>query len=586
MNRDESIALLRQGKEAWNAWARGMLARRKELEDELSGKYPQLKEEGVFTQEEPTWLLQPNSRLKDLDANGWNRARAWVKESTAYFAGVLFHDGSRISERNIRDFFAERKKVGISAKVNPNDYHVGEIEDYANHVARNDTVETIDPVFEGFIFPGMVFFSYPAIIEGTRYKALLPDLFEPGYVNDPPAIFACTANFTGAEFREPVFFINCKFLKRDDPAESYFTTISPRSADFSGIKFLGDIYIYMCDFRGQISLVDSKIHRYFYFRRNIVREYSYFDKILTYKSNYVEENEPQIRFDKTIFANEIRFCEARFLADVTFDLCTFELPPRFANPRGMEWYLHQGEEVERYSGSAQFKGEVTFRSILSMRGIIFSDVKFDIPPDFTDANFHEPLVLDADRIDETASLALGRAEWLKLRLDERYRLLRQYAERRKDRKNELEFRARELRAWRRRFMNDRKNTYYPGAWGVYFISLLYEILSNYGRSFLRPAVGWLVSVILYALVYYLASGAQALKEVVLLSLRQGFVVSGFTKTEYYDSLLHKVFMAHEKGQNTLLDLGWGYLLLMSQTAVSLLFLFLFALAIRNHLRMR
>lgn len=48
-------------------------------------------------------------------------------------------------------------------------------------------------------------------------------------------------------------------------------------------------------------------------------------------------------------------------------------------------------------------------------------------------------------------------------------------------------------------------------------------------------------------------------------------------------------MAQEKVEgstNHHLDLGWGYLLLMSQAAVSLLFLFLFVLAIRNHLRMR
>ena len=587
MNRDESIALLRQGKEAWNAWAREMLARRKELEQKLSGKYPELKKDGVFTQEEPTWLLQPNSKLKDLDEDGWQRASAWVKESTAYFAGVLFHDGSRMSERNIRDFFAERKKVGISAKDNPNDYHVGEMEDYANYDTDNDVVEIINPNFEGFIFPGMVFFSYPAIVEGTRYKKLLPDLFEPDYVNDPPAIFACTANFAGTEFREPVFFINCKFLMSDNPAICYLATSHPITVDFTNAKFRNDIYFYLCDFRGQFSFVAAEFFEYFYFRKNVVRQYSEFDFSTFYRGTHVAEGDVQIRFDKTVFDGDIIFTGTVFNTDISFDLCEFNMPAKFSESFEENWYMKYVNVIKINSSRAScVTGNITFRKILSKRGLEFDHVKFDIPPDFTDADFHEPLVLDADRIDETASLALERAEWLKLRLDERYRLLRQYAERRKDRKNELEFRARELRAWRHRFMNDRKNTYYPGAWGVYFISLLYEILSNYGRSFQRPAVGWLASVILYALVYYLASGAQALKEAILLSLRQGFVVSGFTKTEYYDSLLHKVFMPHEKGQNTLLDLGWGYLLLMSQTAMSLLFLFLLALAIRNHLRMR
>lgn len=173
-------------------------------------------------------------------------------------------------------------------------------------------------------------------------------------------------------------------------------------------------------------------------------------------------------------------------------------------------------DIER---PTHFKKDVKFTIVYSSMRIIFYHVKFDIPPDFTNANSHEPLVLDADRIDETAGLALRRAEWLKLRLDERYRLLRQHAERRKDRKNELEFRARELRAWRRRFMNDRKNTYYPGAWRVYFILLLYEVLSNYGRSFLRPIIGWLVSLIVFSLLYSQQSGWLAWKEAVLLSLR-------------------------------------------------------------------
>ena len=33
MNREETLALWKQGKEAWNSWAEGMLAQRKKLEE-------------------------------------------------------------------------------------------------------------------------------------------------------------------------------------------------------------------------------------------------------------------------------------------------------------------------------------------------------------------------------------------------------------------------------------------------------------------------------------------------------------------------------------------------------------------------
>ena len=380
-----------------------------------------------------------------------------------------------------------------------------------------------------------------------------------------------------------------------------------------------------------MQLCNGGVFEYFYFRKNIIRQYSEFDFSIFHQGKHIAEGDIQIRFDKTIFDSDIVFSGTIFHGDVSFELCELNVPAKFSHPFEDNWYAKKLEsshvDIRRL---AYFKGDVKFTRAYSGRGLIFDHVKFDIPPDCTDTDFHEPLVLDADRIDETASLALGRAEWLKLRLDERYRLLRQYAERRKDRKNELEFRARELRAWRRRFRiewanrlhplveaaqacwhhfrkhgragcascleelryawrhfrNAREEANYPGAIGVYVISLLYGGLSNYGRSFMRPIIGWFISLLVFALLYYQKSGWIAWKESALLSLRQGFVVSGFTKTAYYDNLLRKVFMAQEKGPHMPLDLGWGYLLLMSQTAVSFLFLFLFALAIRNHLRMR
>jgi hypothetical protein len=79
MTRDETVALLLQGREAWNAWAEKMLAERKALESAGSWE----------TREDESGILQ----------GGNNETRAWIDASTANFSSCRFlHADNPIDE--------------------------------------------------------------------------------------------------------------------------------------------------------------------------------------------------------------------------------------------------------------------------------------------------------------------------------------------------------------------------------------------------------------------------------------------------------------------------------------------------------
>lgn len=56
MNKDETLALYAQGKDAWNAWAKDMLDRRAEME------------------KAGTWQVRPCEFLSSLKARTWRHA--------------------------------------------------------------------------------------------------------------------------------------------------------------------------------------------------------------------------------------------------------------------------------------------------------------------------------------------------------------------------------------------------------------------------------------------------------------------------------------------------------------------------------
>lgn len=179
MDRERSIALWQKGKEAWNTWARRMLARKAEME-----------QAGV-------WQVEKNEETK-----------GWITEATVNFFGLSFiPKGSTSDETEGVDEPALKFPAGI---------------------AKSLSVDGTSIDFTDFIFPWLCVFSAEfrgeVDFSGARFHGL--------------TLFALTrfhgaARFENAEFYEPAVLDSARFyyVSGFSRALDLFTSI------FSGRKF-------------------------------------------------------------------------------------------------------------------------------------------------------------------------------------------------------------------------------------------------------------------------------------------------------------------------------------------------------------
>ena len=157
MDRERSIALWQKGKEAWNTWARRMLARKAEME-----------QAGV-------WQVEKNEETK-----------GWITEATVNFFGLSFiPKGSTSDETEGVDEPALKFPAGI---------------------AKSLSVDGTSIDFTDFIFPWLCVFSAEfrgeVDFSGARFHGL--------------TLFALTrfhgaARFENAEFYEPAVLDSARF---------------------------------------------------------------------------------------------------------------------------------------------------------------------------------------------------------------------------------------------------------------------------------------------------------------------------------------------------------------------------------------
>lgn len=324
MNKDETLALFAQGREAWNAWANEMLARRAELE--AKGQ----------------WAIQ----IKYSSERPENEATAnWCLAATVDFSAHAF---TKLSE------------------------------------------------FTEFIFP---------------YD-----------VNFQNASFENLANFDDTTFNGTVQF---------------------DKATFSGVAWFSKTI----------------------FRRNA-------------------------SFSKTIFNEDAWFSHAEFSGDAQFSGATFKkdawfLPTTF---RECGWFSQA-----RFRGSTQFilvyfERAVSFSAAYGESSFSLDRARFDEVPDFIQAHFSEAPRLDNVVIPE---LPFRWNPFVRSKSDEangaRYRALKRLAIQAHDHKLELDFFASELKAYRGNVLA--------------FFRFLYACFSNFGRSMLRPLLWLLVSGSAFAWAY-------------------------------------------------------------------------------------
>lgn len=262
------------------------------------------------------------------------------------------------------------------------------------------------------------------------------------------AIFDSNATFVGATFKGDAGFGGAMFANDAD----FFGAVFEQHANFYVATFAKDATFNAAMFHGVAGFGDANFEGDMRVRG------------ATFKK--------EAEFFGATFKGETIFKGGKFGADARFDGATYSGGVTFSD--------------------AEFIGRAWFDAIHSERAFSLAEATFHKLPDFIQAHFAEAPRLDDVRL-PTRLVEPGRF-WSSISApgdadaNARYRALRRLAELGKDHPHELQFWAGELRA-SRSLRGRNKNGWHNG-WRVLFPSwwanILYEGVSDFGRSFMRP----------------------------------------------------------------------------------------------------
>ena len=284
--------------------------------------------------------------------------------------------------------------------------------------------------FSGFVFPGT------ATFESATFS---------GYATFESATFSGDARFASTTFAGNATFASATF----ESATFESATFSGR-ARFESATFTGPASFESATFTGNANF-----------------------KSATFNGN--------ARFESATFTGPASFDSATFSGDASFKSTTFSGNARF--------------ESATFTGnarfeSARFRSEANFIAINSQRAFRLIDARFQWRvPDFLSAKFAEPVLLDNVQLAAgiepgglLRSIFGGLLLWITggfdAALSAKYRALKRLAIQSDDHRNEQIFFRGELRG--RRYNEDKP--WHPAFW----VGILYEVASDFGRSILRP----------------------------------------------------------------------------------------------------
>ena len=478
MNKEESLALFRQGRAVWNTWAEERLAERRKLE------------------EAGHWLENSNPD-KQNDAT-----RAWHETATADFSGHEF---------KVADF-------------------------------------------SGFIFPGPALFRAADFSGDAEFReaAFL------GYAGFSEATFSGDAGFRKAAFSGSAGFHKAAFSGYAGFSEAAFKG----NAGFSEATFSGDARFRKAAFKGNAWFNKAAFSGDAEFREAAFSDYAGF-RGTAFKS-YTE-------FHEANFSKMANFIQTDFTGVTSFIRCHFE-----------EYASYRAAQVSR--------------------GFSLTQAWFKQAPDFTQARFAEPPELDAIHIEPQRGWPRGLADFKTLLkgdtdLAARWRALKRLAVAAHDHDRELLFWKGEVLA--RRWSVDKP-------WhALFYFGLLYDWLSDFGRSVVRPFIWWALGLGL-AWCYFLSQRSgdrwlcdtgpgNTLTAALGLSLRNALVLPGSGSATRLDQIYACLYGIHGGPAMTPAPLPARFQPVIPdaiafagvlQNLWSAVMLFLLFLALRNHFRIK
>lgn len=499
--------LWRQGRNAWEAWSRGVLEKKKALE-----------ESGL-------WAV-------DWFGEGRNpETRAWLNEAAADFSGVEFGE----QDGDFSGFLFPGPVRFDGARFEQADFARVL---FAANVSFDGAQFRRDATFAGASFRGFSTFDDASFASEANFDGALFIKENNGPLS-PSASFRRTVFRRKADFRASRFtgngdFRNAQFAEsaRFDEAElggegqfaaslfaglvSFCKTLFVVRSDFSGARFAGDVRfgearfggIACFDaarFGGEASFRNAQFAGEGEFTRAQFGADAKFDGVRFGR----RANFEGVRFERKISFKAVRFeadglfCAAHFAGDALFAEAVFLEDALFA--------------AAHFAGPAcffrcAFARDANFQAMTASAAFVLAEARFSRAPAFHEASFRDPPRLDNLAIADPLRRfrrwrKLGRKDprplvmrWMKVAQDPdmsfRYRRLRRLATDASDHRSEQDFFAEELRC--RRFWHERA---FGKGCARFWLAWVYGGVSDFGRSMLRPFLAWTASVIAFALFY-------------------------------------------------------------------------------------
>ncbi len=540
-----------QGSEVWNAWANKMLAEKEVLEQ--SGKWNVHESyDGQFR----GCLMSYNEQVQ-----------AWLDEAFVDFSDLNFEVGP------------SSDKIALNT----------------NKIVHNKslvkTVHLFDPI------SNILGFSYGYVINFSNF------IFPSG-VNFHSAKFNGRAKFNSVKFYGRTVFSSAKFISSANFSSAEFKGV----ADFSSAKFKGAANFSSAEFKAVAGFISAEF-----------KDGAEFSLVTFHNRS---------SFSKTTFAKTLNLIEATFGGYAQFSQAKFydeaHLPAihaeRAFDLSGATFFNH----IPNYT-QAHFLESPRLDNITVLEPII-KKPRHSWQRYFWNKKYSTYLARCWGNKKQKRKFSWGQFTNKHLNPDEEahYRALKRLAIQAHDHDNEMKFFAGEIRS--RRHITDCAMPWAKGfaSSARYWAGIFYELTSNFGRSLIRPLICWFAVFFLFSHLYLSASSLgvnqrcensavlTARQAANTISLKNALLVVGLDRTDKLKrayACLYGAASLYEKASETTQQKNHGqkpshqgirknpsrrapdipfYVNTVGivQSLLSLIFIFLFLLALRNQFKIK
>ena len=314
-------------------------------------------------------------------------------------------------------------------------------------------------------FSGHVF-EEPAYFNNFRF---------PGRADFQSAVFERGAEFQAAEFLADAIFIKATFSRPSTFSRAHFVG----DANFAQATFAGE-----ADFAGKADFAGADFHRAAHFHTATFGADAHFGatKFRAYASFQHAKFQQWVYFVQSLFYDKAIFQDAEFSDHTEFDRSVF-----FENSTFNQALFHG----PLYVTHTFFKKGAVFTA-LRAKSLLLFNVEFTQLPVFSAAHFDEPPQFDNVDLDP-ASLDSEPEHLPRTSLPGHWRALRALATRGHNHELELQTFKGEIIA--------RRGTVDTWVHPRFWAGWLYEILSDFGLSMIRPLTWLLISLFVFAGIY-------------------------------------------------------------------------------------